>query len=97
MHIKVFLFPNYIIIIIKKTLLSQDVKSKVCLSLETMNLSTKETLQPQELSEEEELGDVQIPLKTMKIFTPMGWPKNLLAKNKKSNIWRGYFEAHYGV
>lgn len=73
-------------------------KNKVCLSLETMNLSTKETLQPQELSEEEELGDVQIPLKTMKIVTPMGWPKNLFAKKKKkSNIWRGYFGAHYGV
>lgn len=82
MHIKVFLFPNYIIIIKKETLLSQNVKNKVCLSLETMNLSTKETLQPQELSEEE-LGDVQIPLKTMKIVTPMGWPKNLFAKKKK--------------
>lgn len=83
MHIKVFLFPNYIIIKKIETLLSQNVKNKVCLSLETMNLSTKETLQPQVLSEEEELGDVQIPLKTMKIVTPMGWPKNLFAKKKK--------------
>ena len=48
-----------------------------------MNLSTKKTLQPQELSEQEELGDVQILLMTMKIVILIDWPKNLFTKKKK--------------
>lgn len=55
-----------------------------------MNLSTKKTLQPQELSEQEELGDVQILLMTMKIVILIDWPRNLFTKKKKSYIWRGY-------
>ena len=48
-----------------------------------MNLSTKKTLQPQELSEQEELRDVQILLMTMKIVILIDWPKNLFTKKKK--------------
>ena len=59
-------------------------------------MSTKKTLQPQELSEQEELGNVQILLMTMKIVILIDWPKNLFTKEKKLYL-EGLFEAHYGV
>lgn len=44
-----------------------------------MNFSTKKALQPQELSEQEELRDVQILLMTMKIVILIDWPKKVIS------------------